>query len=488
MAFTSLADAKFAAGIINEGMTRLGYSTESQIDVGDEATIETITAGMQRIGSLPADLVNPLLNQIDVVLIYRNYATMFTASKNPTRTFWRDAINFGGGEEDIYQEILTPVEGVLGTWAEDYADGDEDNSKALSSAAYHFGYHPGKVTKKFHTKKKHFDIAISLSEHEISKIFTPEGFAGYVSVRLANIQYSAEYALMNAVIDDVVEMANNNGMKYRENFTLNEMLGVTEFVEDVKMVTDAMKMPSVEFNNAGILTMSNDDDLFLVTTPEVLARVGTRGAENAYNLEQYMFHNRVIKLPAGTDLGTSPNGQQIIAVIVDKRAIVMALRYWSMRPFIPTASDFQNYFLKVEYIHGYNEFFNCVALCGEGVDTFEKKNELILIASGEGSYIRNVLVNGTSVKAAITETILAQDISELLVAGTNTISFTSVSTGFGGDWSGELTVIVETNGARTVQSKYVRGDFVDAGSFNFEYSGGNIEIYGVLSSHQEPFI
>ena len=374
MPFNNINDARFAGQIINEGMQRLGYGDTSLINIGDDSTTQSIEEGMRRIGALPSDIVNPLLNQIDIILIYRNYATMFTESKNPTRVFWRDAINYGGGEEDIYQEILTPVEGVLGTWATDYADGDVDGNLALANAKYHFGYHSGKVTKKFHTKKNKFDIAISLSEHEISKIFTPEGFAGYVSVRLANIQYSAEYALMNAVISNIQKMVENKAVKFRENFNINNMNGITEIVEDVKATTDGMKQPTNLFNEAGIITMSDEENLFLVTTPEIYSRLSTRGAENAYNLKEYMISNRVLYLPAGTDFGTTENGQQIYAVLVDKRAIVMALRFWSMRPFIMSGADWQNYFMKVEYIEGYNEFFNAVAFAGEGFDDFEESN------------------------------------------------------------------------------------------------------------------
>lgn len=398
MPFNNIADAKFAAGIINEGMQRLGYGDGSLIDVGDEATTATIEAGMIRIGALPSDVVNPLLNQIDIILIYRNYATMFNSSKNPTRVFWRDAVNYGGGEEDIYQEILTPIEGVIGTWAQDYSNGDVDGSLALANAKYHFGYHSGKVTKKFHTKKKHFDIAISLSEHEISKIFTPEGFAGYVSVRLANIQYSAEIALMNAVIGNIQKMVSDKAIKFRKNFNINTMLGITEIVEDIKATTDGMKQPTTLFNEAEILTMSDTEDLFLVTTPEIYSRLITRGAENAFNLNEYMIKNRVLYLPSGTDFGTTEDGQHIYAVLVDRRAIVMALRYWSMRPFIMSGADWQNYFMKVEYIEGYNEFFNAVAFAGEGFDEFEEfvkpSFSLLSMAFNSAGEAGNVITDG----------------------------------------------------------------------------------------------
>lgn len=387
MPFANIADAKFAASIINEGLTRLGQGGHIPTE-GDDVTISTIENAMRRIGMMSPDVVNPLLNQIEIVLIYRNYATMFTSSKNPTRVFWRDAINYGGGIEDIYHNILEPVEGVVGIWAQDYADGDPTGEKALSNAKYHFGYHPEIVSKKFHTNKRHFDIALSLSEHEISKVFTPEGFMNFVSVKMANIQYSAEIQLQKAVINNVVSMVENNDILFRSNFNVNRMSGITDFVEDVKTVTDGMKQPTNSFNKSGILTMSDNEDLYLVTVPHLMNRLATRGAENAFNLREYEFKNKVLYLPEGTDLGTAPNGQQIYAVLVDKRAIVMAMRFWSMKPFIPTGSDFQNYFFKCEYVEGYNEFFNAVAFTGESYDDFfTEEGGTLIVKTTVGSEI-----------------------------------------------------------------------------------------------------
>lgn len=375
MAIVNLETARSCAEILNESMTKLGYGEGTKIDT---SSLETIEAGMKAIGALPREMLNQLLNQVNIVLIYRNYATMFTSSKNPTRRFWRDAVNYGGGEADIYQEILEPVEGVVGIWARDYADGDEDGTLALNNAKYHFGYHGAKVQKKFHTTTTRFDIALSLSELEISKIFTPEGFAGYMSAKIANIQYSAEIQLLNAVIENVRAMVQNRALKFREPINVNNTNGVTEMVEDIQTITDGMKMPSTEFNEAGILTMSDPEDLYLLTTPQFMNRIRVRGAANAFNINEYMFKNNVITLPAGTDFGRDEAGNTVHAVLVDRRAIVMAIRYWSMRPFIPTGSDFQNYFFKCEFIHGYNEFFNAIAFTGEPIDDF---------FNGEGAYL-----------------------------------------------------------------------------------------------------
>lgn len=383
MAVTNLETAQTLAGIMNESLTKYFGTGAYQID---DTSIENIEQGFNAIGAYPPEQKNALLSQVNLILIYRNYGTMFTSSKNPTRRFWRDAINYGDGEADIYQEVLEPIEGIQGIWAQDYADKTPEEIKtlALANAEYHFKFHKGKTQKKFHTKTVRKDFAISLSEHEISKVFTLEGFAGYVSVKIANLQWSAEVHILGAVIDNVREMVSDGNIVFSSGHDLNNTNGVTEFVETLRTHTDAMSMIDTKYNRAGILTMSDKDDLYLLTTPELLNRVSVRGSANAFNINEYRNNNRVITLPSGTDFGINPNtGKPVYAVLVDRRAIVMAFRYWSMRPFVMSGNDWQNYFLKIEYLKGYNEFFNAIAYSGEPIDDFFTDDGGTLIVTGE---------------------------------------------------------------------------------------------------------
>lgn len=375
MAFTIQQGAE----ILNEALRNYYGEGTYQIDTSSAATIQS---GFERVGAVPPEMLNGILNQVNVVLVYRNYGTMFDESKNQTRAFWRDAIRHGGGLADVYQEILEPVQLIQdgkytsGTWAADYAgkSGDEKMELAQRNAAYHFDFHSGDVQKQFHTTTDRKDFAISVSELEISKAFTPEGFAGYVSVKLANLQWSAEVYLQQAVIDNIKQMVSDRKIVFATGHSLNTMDGVTEMVETIKTHTDAMQNVSKNLNQAGICTISNADDLYLVTTPEFYNRMETRGAANAYNLNEYRIKNRIIMLPTGADLGEY-NGEQVQAVLVDRRAIVMAMRYWKMAPFVPTGTDWQNYFLKIEFIKGYNTFFNAVAYTGEPIDDFFEETE-----------------------------------------------------------------------------------------------------------------
>lgn len=382
---------KQGADILNEALINYYGEGTFQIDTSSDTTIEE---GFKKVGAVPPEMLNGILNQVNTVLVYHNYGTMFDESKNETRAFWRDAIRYGGGIADIYQEILEPIQNIQdgqyseGTWAADYAgkSAAEKLELAQKNAAYHFDFHSGDVQKQFHTSPDRKDFAISVSELEIAKAFTPEGFAGYASVKLANLQWSAEVYLQQAVINNIKDMVNDQKIVFSTGHDLSSMEGVTEMVETIKVHTDSMKKVSKKFNQAGICTISNAEDLFLVTTPEFYNRLETRGAENAFNLQEYRIKNRIIMVPADSDFGEY-NGEKVHAVLLDRRAIVMAMRYWKMAPFVPTGTDWQNYFLKIEFIKGYNTFFNAVAYTGEPIDDFfgeTKRGTLVLMSVGNG--------------------------------------------------------------------------------------------------------
>lgn len=415
-----------AAEVMNEALTAYFGEGSYQIDTSSTATIQE---GFNKIGAYPPEMKNALLNQVNVIWVYRNYGTMFDESKNQTRVFWRNAIDYGGGEADIYQQILEPIENLQegvdipyaqGTWAADYAGLSKEESKALAlqNAAYHFNFHNGAVAKKFHTDSARKDFAISVSELEISKIFTPEGFAGYLSVKLANLQWSAEVYLQNAVIAAIKNMVSDGGIVFDGNHNINTMAGVTEMVETIKTHTESMLNVNTLYNNAGIITISDRDDLFLVSTPEFLTRLETRGAENAYNLNEYRIRNRIITLPNGSDLGTH-DGESVMAILLDRRAIVMAMRYWKMAPFVPTGTDWQNYFLKLEHIYGYNEFFNAVAYTCAPIDGFVDEDTTYLNISGSSIAAFDIETDG------VTE--LKDDTENMLVIGASYVHISSMN-------------------------------------------------------------
>lgn len=383
----AITTATQAAQIVNESMKTLGY--EYQIDVTNGDTIEE---GFKQIGVFNPSALRRILDQVVTILVFRNYGVMFDESDNPTRVFWRDFINYGGGEEDIFHEI---IEAERGYWAEDFAGLDAEGSKnlALEIAQDLVEYKKSNVRKSFHTDYDNFRIKLSRSDLEISEIFTPNGFAKFVDVQMANIQWSAEVKLQQIAIDQTVKLVNDQNLVFIEGLNPNSTNGVTDIVERIRTTSSGMMNISTAFNKDGVINKSSFDDLFLVTTPEFINRISVRGYANAYNLAEYRDNNRLLELPYGTDLGTSPTGQKVLAVLVDRRAIVLALRYWNMMPNRVENTDYINYFLKVRFIKGYNTFFNAVAFCGDDIGFFVNGGEMSVISS---TAQQTVFVNGVS--------------------------------------------------------------------------------------------
>lgn len=357
-----------AAGLLNESLRKLGYTY--QIDVTNN---DTATAGIKEVGSYSPTQRNNLLDQMNLVLLFRNYGVMFDKKDDPFTVFWRDAVNYGGGIEDIYHDIIATDDGL---WAEDAID--DEGAEALAIDAYKFK--KDTIVKKFHTDVQGFRVKMSRTDLELSMIFTAEGLTRYVDVQMANMQWSANIKLQQMTIAQIVKMVTDTKITVKPNYDINSVNGVTTFVEAVNTASDAMQQISTEYNFSGVTTKSDKSNLFLITTPDVINRLKSRGYANAFNLEQYENTNRLIIAPMGTNFG-SANGQKVLAMLLDRRAIVMAIRYWAMRPKVIENSDFINYFLNVKFIGGYNEFFNAVAFTGgevsENFQSGESVTELI---------------------------------------------------------------------------------------------------------------
>lgn len=373
MAVTTVAQA---AEILNTSMENLGWDTRI-----DTSTPETTEAGFRAVTALGEDARSSLLKQAILILTYRNYGTMFDSSKNPVRTFIRNDTEFGGGEEDIYHDIITPVTGF---WAADFAGMDngsaESDALAQKVAENLVRYYNYDVTKKFHAKKDSIDIPMSITEYELKQIFTPSAFARFIDVKMANLQWSAEYALLTHVINNIKKMVTDGKIIFKSGVDLNSVNGVTSVVEYLRTATDSMKMLSTNFNYSGVTAVSGDEDLFLVTTPEFINRIQVRGYSNAFNVEYYREHNRLIILPEGSDLGT--NGEEKVhAILLDRRAIVESIKYWAVKPFVVANTDYTNYFLKAKVLRGYNEFFNAVAITGDPIGDYNN-SQLVNVEGG----------------------------------------------------------------------------------------------------------
>lgn len=380
-----------AAGYLNETLEALG--NDYRIDTTSDATL---TTGFQTVGAFPPALKSNILDMQMLILVQRAYSSMFTESKNPTRRFWRNAVDYGGGIRETFLKLIETEDGY---WAEDF-DGTDDDATALNVARDLVKFKKDDVINKIHPVNKKFRVKMSVSDLEYAKVFTPTGYAEFIGQKYANFQQSAEAKLQDIAIGIMKEMISAGHIVTKTGYDLSNPNGVTTFVEALNTTSDGMATLTDIYNYDGVRTTSDPEDIYLVTTPELFNRIKSRGYANAFNLQEYINKNKIIMLPAGTALGTDSTGKAIGAMLVDVRSILLAVKYWEVMPFIISNTDYRNTFLKVQLVTGYTEFFNAVAFVTGDVDYFTPNNDVVAIQfvpeQGGGFSIdaNKIIVNG----------------------------------------------------------------------------------------------
>lgn len=356
-----------AAGYLNETLGKLGY--DYRIDTTSDTTLE---AGFKEVGAFSPAMLDNIVSMQMKILKTRVYTAMFNESKNPMRRFFRDAVDYGGGIQEIYMKLIKAEDGY---WA--HADMTNDEADAIARDLVSFK--DDDVINKIHPVNFKFRVKMSISDLEVSKLFTPQGYADFLGQKYSNFQQSAEAKLQEIGIAKIKEMVAAGKCKFETGLDLSTPNGVTSTVERINTVSDGMQTLNALYNFDGVETTTDFDNLYLVVTPKFINRLRSRGYANAFNLEEYRAKNRLIMLPAGTSIGTDSTGKEIGCMLIDYRSILIAIRYWEVKPFIVSNTDYRNTFMNVQGIVDYNTFFNAVAFVTGDVNFFTESNNYVTI-------------------------------------------------------------------------------------------------------------
>ncbi len=389
MAYT----AAQAANALNETMGKLGY--DYKIDTTDDTTIEN---GFKAVGAFPETMKSCILDMQMKILQTRAFSAMFSESNNPTRRFWRSAVDYGGGIQDIFVKL---IEADPGFWASDFCEennwggyGSED-ALAQAIAKDLVTYKKDNIINKIHVVTDKFRIKMSISDLEYAKVFTPAGYGDFISTKYNVFQSSVEANLMKITIKVIQKMVAEQHVVFTTGLSVNTPNEVTNTVETINATSDGMENLTSMYNYDGVETLTSFDDLYLVTTPAFWNRIKSRGYANAFNLEEYRNKNRLIMLPAGTKLGEDASGKEVGAILLDYRAVTVAIRYWEVGTFIVQNTDYRSSFNKLQLITGYTEFFNAVAFVTGDVAHFAPSNDYVLLSISNLSDAQESLkVNG----------------------------------------------------------------------------------------------
>lgn len=390
----AVSTVKQCAEVINESLKTLGY--EYQIDTTSN---DTIDAGLKAIGAFPPSQRNTIMEQMNLIIQARNYGVMFDATKNPFRRFLV-SLDEGFGIEDIFHEL---IDGIDPLWDDTTPEGTQKIINDL------YSYDTNRIHKFFHTDSVGKEFKTTIDRRNYDKVFLPSRVTRYVDTKLANLSWSAEVWLMQFIIGIIKTMVANGHVVFKEGYNPNTKDGVASLVEDINATTDGFLTPSKLYNlgvpnaSGGFDAITNitngKEDIFIVTTPELMRRLKTRGYSNAFNLSEFELAGQIMYLPAGTDLGQR-NGKEVLAIALDRRAVVCGLFRWvGTSKFIENTLCMQH-FLLTELLYGYNTVFNCVAFVGDALGDYSGgEGGTLVIKSAQNKVYGepvNINVNGES--------------------------------------------------------------------------------------------
>ena len=326
----------------------------------DTITQENITKLLQ----LPDAQLQTIINNLYLVSEQRGFQNLWSSEDNPFREFLFDMKNNGWTIQDYMIDIL---EGMTPYWDESYTDSQVAEGLVKD--------YEQKFETSFHMTPFSKQFATTINEKDYSKYFYPYSLQSFVDMKINNLPSSAEiYLEKQVLIDEVKQMITDNDVIVKDSYDPNSDIGIKHMIEDMKTVYKSFKQPTNMYNKRRVISITPSEDMiFTFMKPSTMERLKVYVNSAAYNLDEVMLKGRVIFIPEDMTLGTDGSGNEILAMILDRRALVVGLRTWKMRDFEIPNKLRRNYFLSIEGIRGHNDFINAVAFKGAKVANFQSE-------------------------------------------------------------------------------------------------------------------
>lgn len=337
--------------LLNEANKYLGFFNET-ITPETIGVIETLSEQQQMA----------LFNQMYLVAEQRGHENIFNAEKNAFRSFLVDAGEFGWTIQDYMLEVL---DGIVPQFvAGNYTDTEQAQNLVKD--------YEQEVSASFHYEPFRRQFPTTIRDYEYKKSFYPSKFGAFVDRKIGMLNTSAEIWLMNNVlIDELKRMVEQNDIVVKSGHTVNTSNGILSLLETIKSDYTAFSQPNANNNRDMKISITPTDDLkFIIIKASTYERIKVREYSGAFNLDQMKLEGRVIFIPEGYEMPLDTNGNEVLAFLVDRRAIVIGIKMWKMGTFYVSNQYKTNHWLGVEGIRGHNRFINAVAYTGEKPGNF----------------------------------------------------------------------------------------------------------------------
>ena len=337
---------------LNETYEALGWAQQGDNFITEE--------NISTIGVTSPNMRNKFIEQLNICLQNRFWKALFSPDENDMRKFTVDIGKNGWGLLDTYQKFLA---GAVPMW-----DDSKDSSDIATDLVTKVSQ---ELQRKYYTDKMQIQFKQTVDRRETEKLFTMEAMSQFINNQLGVLTNSLEYWLMTEIIGVFRDGIIKGDFNSIDGFSLADKDGVNNFVWQLRAIAKDMEMPSTLYNKDGTLISNKDAQTFIVTNHFVDERVKVYGNASNFNMGEADINIEKLFVPyekfseAVYGDNNTPNPlTYVLSIVLDRRAIMFGIRTYMMTHFRVANTLWENYWLSLEGIKGYNTFFNCVVFKG----------------------------------------------------------------------------------------------------------------------------
>lgn len=351
-------------GILNTIYEDMGYADRGANFINEDTITE--------IGVTSPNLRSEFIDQIMLVLNQRFWRGIFTPDANFARAFSVDLGENGWGMLETFQHFL---EASTPMWEE------EDSNKIATDLVTPVSQ---KLSRKYYDSPLSAQFKNTIDRRNSAKIFTAEGMREFIDNATAILSASAEYFLMSEILTEIKSGKDSGDfVEYNKEHSLLTREDILETLADIRGVAKDMTIPSKLYNAESVLNSTNNSRVYILTNHIVNERINVLGLAENYHLDLSEFNISTLFAPFENELF-----DDTIAVVLDRRAIIMGIRTYMLSNFYVKNTLWENFWMSVEGIKGHNRFFSAVVFKG-GV-----KKVPVVITSDKGNILSFVVNDG----------------------------------------------------------------------------------------------
>ena len=250
-----------------------------RIGTATEQTIGNIGASILNYAVVKNEFLNVLVNKICGQIFINKVYT------NPLSFFEKEPVPYGSTLEAVFSDLI-----VAKNFNENF--GNSDVASLISDAK-------PTVKSEYYSKNFAKKYKISISDQQLRTAFlNPNGLQNLINQVLTvptNSRNFDDFQLMKGLLATATTKEVVLDAKYVATTTTDSEKAKI-LTKKTRAIVDRFGMMSKVFNNQGVYTFTNSQNIVIITTPEVSANLDVELLATAFNMEKAEMGRRIVKI------------------------------------------------------------------------------------------------------------------------------------------------------------------------------------------------